>query len=50
MKRFKDNNGNYNLIDTAGNHFINNKCVNPKSTDTNSYIGDTYKEIEKTIK
>ena len=46
MKRFTDENGNYNLIDKAGNHFINGKCVNPKTTDVGKYIGDTYKSLK----
>jgi hypothetical protein len=41
--QFKDSNNDLNLVDTAGNHFINGKCVNPKATlDDNREIGDTY--------
>lgn len=32
--------GNYNVIDGMGNHFINGRCVNPKRDEGN--IGDTY--------
>ncbi len=46
MKNFKDENGNNNTIDSSGNHFINGKCVNPKTTDIGAKIGDTYKSLK----
>jgi hypothetical protein len=41
MSNFRTNNWDLHLIDNAGNHFINKKCVNPKTTD-NAEIGSTY--------
>ncbi|WP_299124230.1 hypothetical protein [uncultured Tenacibaculum sp.] len=46
MKKFKDENGNNHTIDKVGNHFINGKCVNPKTTDIGKRIGDTYKDLK----
>ena len=56
-KRFKDDNGNHHRIDIRGNHFINGRCVNPKTTDKkiegedgifrDPKIGDTYKDLLK---
>ena len=48
---FRDEEGNHNLIDQGGNHFINGVCVNPLSNRFNinvpeerlGNIGDTYK-------
>lgn len=42
QKQFKylDEEGNYNLIDTAGNHFVNGKCINPKVGE--GYVGETH--------
>lgn len=39
--RFKDNYGNIEKLDSGGNHFINGRCVNPKSW-SQSEIGDTF--------
>tara|TARA_R110000796_G_scaffold205389_1_gene321399 strand:+ start:316 stop:462 length:147 start_codon:yes stop_codon:yes gene_type:complete len=36
-------NGEFHKIDKAGNHFINNKCVNPTCVSGGN-IGDTYPE------
>ncbi len=44
-RRFKDKEGNNHLVDKGGNHFINNKCVNPKS-EGGGAIGDTYLTIK----
>lgn len=43
MANFKTPNGDFHLIDTTGNHFINGKCVNPLTTDySGCKIGDTH--------
>jgi hypothetical protein len=46
MANFKTPNGDFHLIDNAGNHFVNRKCVNPKTTDSPEYghIGATHPE------
>lgn len=58
MANFRTPNGDTHLIDQAGNHFINKKCVNPKITedfqigkdkDLMSYIGVTYRNITKKV-
>lgn len=43
-KSFKTPNGDYHMIDTAGNHFVNHRCANPLVTDEGLYteIGDTH--------
>jgi hypothetical protein len=43
MANFRDSNWDLHLIDQAGNHFINKKCVNPKVEDQ-AEIGDTHPE------
>lgn len=40
-KRFEKDGANH-VIDGVGNHFINGRCVNPKTDGGN--IGDTYKD------
>ena len=40
---FKSN-GQNSRIDEGGNHFVNGKCVNPKSYEGN--IRDTYPEVK----
>ncbi len=40
-RRFVTKDGNYHHIDRAGNHFINNKCVNP-TVKSGGEIGDTH--------
>lgn len=47
IKTFKTKDGDTHLIDSAGNHFVNNKCVNPKCAHGGE-IGDTYPD-EKDI-
>lgn len=44
MERFTTINGDHHLIDNAGNHFVNNKCVNPLISVTiePNYIGSTH--------
>lgn len=37
-------NGQNHRIDEGGNHFIKNKCVNPKSYE--GHIGDTYPPLD----
>lgn len=44
IKTFKDEQNNKHLIDKAGNHFINGKCVNP-TVAMGGKIGDTYKHL-----
>ncbi|MGB3495409.1 MAG: hypothetical protein WBA57_21955, partial [Elainellaceae cyanobacterium] len=39
--RYRDNYGNVEKLDSRGNHFINGKCVNPKSWNS-AKIGDTF--------
>jgi len=39
--RYKDFLGNVEKLDSRGNHFINGKCVNPKSWSSTD-IGDTF--------
>ena len=41
MKTFKTINGDSHNIDNSGNHFINNKCANPKY-QSGKAIGSTY--------
>lgn len=40
-KRFRDEYGNVEKLDAGNNHFINGKCVNPKSWKE-TQIGDTF--------
>lgn len=43
MERFKTPDGKRHLIDDSGNHFVNNRCVNPKTTESGfHYIGETH--------
>ena len=48
QKEYYDVDGNYHFIDTSGNHFMNGKCINPKSNRFNfnqkdeGKIGDTH--------
>lgn len=42
--RFQDKYGNVEKLDGARNHFINGKCVNPKSWEPTD-IGDTFSSI-----
>lgn len=48
MSNFRTNNWDLHLIDNAGNHFINKRCVNPKTTDVGAIteIGDTHPKLE----
>lgn len=39
--RYRDNYGNVEKLDSHGNHFINGKCVNPKSWK-GTKVGDTF--------
>lgn len=39
--RFRDAYGNVEKLDAGNNHFINGKCVNPKSWEE-TQIGDTF--------
>lgn len=39
--RYRDQYGNTEKLDKAGNHFINGKCVNPKSWKETA-IGETF--------
>jgi len=48
MKTFKTKNGDKHVIDDAGNHFINGKCVNPKEDSTDK-IGSTYPDKKEII-
>jgi len=41
--RYKDNYNNVEKVDSGGNHFINGKCVNPKSW-SNTEIGGTFSD------
>lgn len=47
-KSFMTKDANFHLIDTAGNHFINGKCVNPKCAHGGD-IGDTYPDESEII-
>jgi hypothetical protein len=48
MSNFRTQNGDFHLIDTTGNHFVNKKCVNPTVSSLKN-IGDTHpKESERT--
>lgn len=48
MANFRTKNWDLHLIDGAGNHFINKKCVNPKVSSWDD-IGSTHpKESERT--
>ena len=38
-------NGEFHMIDEAGNHFIGDRCVNPKSFEA-AKIGSTYPPME----
>jgi hypothetical protein len=46
-KTFTTKDGNQHLIDSAGNHFINNECVNPLKDEGN--IGDTYPDESEIV-
>ena len=56
---FKTVDGNNHRIDTRGNHFINNRCVNPikgqfilceDGIHREATIGSTYPNVNTTIK
>lgn len=46
-ERFKAN-GKYHLIDDAGNHFVNGRCVNPKlkQGELSGQLGENFKGRE----
>jgi hypothetical protein len=50
MANFRTKNGDTHLIDNAGNHFVNGKCVNPKEDVVHNYatapIGSTYPPLK----
>lgn len=48
MQRFKTKNGDTHIIDDSGNHFINQKCVNPTCA-SGGEIGDTYPNEEDVV-
>ena len=44
MSRFVDSDGNVHKFDVGNNHFVNGKCVNPKSWDVTP-IGEVTEEL-----
>jgi hypothetical protein len=47
-RRFKTSNGDIHLVDDGGNHFVNNKCVNP-TKKSGGNIGDTIPAKDKQL-
>lgn len=45
MSKFIDDNGTVHNLDAGNNHFINGKCVNPKSFEDKE-IGETLNDYE----